>query len=336
MRKLINFFPKDKNMIEYLYLTAGLILLIQGSDWLLEGAASLAKKLNIHKFIIGLTIVAFGTSLPELFVSIVGANSGNESIILGTLFGSNIANILLILGITALIMPFPLHHNTIWKEIPYSFLTFVVVLLLSHKAIFGMHNMLTSIDGIILLLMFVLFVYYAADLIRERHEEKVETKEEIELAEPKFKSSYMMLGAIGLGIIAMYSGGMMTVDNAIIVAADLGISHYFISATVLAIGTSLPELFLSIRAALKKELDLAVGNIIGSNIFNTVFILGVAAIIRPIQTPDIMMSDSLLMMGATLMLFISMFVGKKNMLKRWQGSIFLICYVAYIAYIIVR
>lgn len=336
MKKLINFFSKDIHMIEYVYLTAGLILLIQGADWLLEGAASLAKKLNIHKFIIGLTIVAFGTSLPELFISILGASSDNGSIILGTLFGSNIANILLILGITALIMPFPLHHNTIWKEIPYSFLTFVVVLLLSHKAIFGMQNMLTSIDGMILLLMFVLFVYYAADLIRERHEEKIETKEEIELAEPKFKNSYMMLGAIGLGIIAMYSGGMMTVDNAILVAANLGISQYFISATVLAIGTSLPELFVAIRAAFRREIDLAVGNIIGSNIFNTVFILGIAAIIRPIQTPSIMMSDILLMMTATLMLFIAMFIGKKNMLKRWQGIIFLVGYFSYIAYIIVR
>jgi cation:H+ antiporter len=323
-------------MIEYLYLVAGLILLMQGSDWLLEGAASLAKKFNIHKLIIGLTIVAFGTSLPELFVTIVGSTTGGTDIVLGNLFGSNIANILLILGITALIMPFPLHHNTIWKEIPFSFLTFVIVLLLSHKAIFGMQNMLTPTDGVILLLLFVLFIYYAADLIRERHEEKVDTKEEIELAEPKFKNLYMVTGSLVIGVIALYIGGKMAVDSVIIIASNLGISQYFISATVLAIGTSLPELFVSVRAALKKELDLAVGNIIGSNIFNTVFILGIAAIIRPIEIPDTLIIDVIIMMVATLMLFLFMFIGKKNMLKRWQGVIFLLCYGAYIFYLIFR
>jgi len=323
-------------MIEYLYLIGGLILLIQGSDWLLEGAASLAKKFNIHKLIIGLTIVAFGTSLPELFVSIVGSTTGGTNIVLGNLFGSNIANILLILGITALIMPFPLHHNTIWKEIPFSFLTFVVVLLLSHKAIFGMQNMLTQIDGIILLLLFVLFIYYAADLIRERHEERVEAKEEIELAEPKFKNMYMVLGSLIVGVIALYSGGRMTVDSVIVIAANLGISQYFISATVLAIGTSLPELFVSIRAAFRKEIDLAVGNIIGSNIFNTLFVLGIATIIKPIQTPNTLMIDIIIMMAATLMLFLFMFIGKKNMLKRWQGVIFILSYISYIGYLIFR
>lgn len=323
-------------MIEYLYLFGGIILLIQGADWLLEGAASLAKKFNIHKLIIGLTIVAFGTSLPELFVSIVGSTTGGTNIVLGNLFGSNIANILLILGITALIIPFPLHHNTIWKEIPFSFLAFIVVLLLSHKAIFGMQNMLTQIDGIILLVLFVLFIYYAADLIRERHEERIDTKEEIELAEPKFKNTYMVLGSLIVGVIALYSGGRMTVDNVIIIAANLGISQYFISATILAIGTSLPELFVSIRAALRKEIDLAVGNIIGSNIFNTLFVLGVATMIKPIQTPNTLIIDIIIMMVATLMLFMFMFIGKKNVLKRWQGIIFLLFYATYIGYLIFR
>lgn len=323
-------------MIEYLYLVGGLILLIQGSDWLLEGSASLAKRFNIHKLIIGLTIVALGTSLPELFVSIVGSTAGNNDIVIGNLFGSNIANILLILGITALIMPFPLQNSTIWKEIPFSFLAFAVVLLLSNKAIFGMQNMLTSIDGIILLLLFVLFIYYAADMIREKNEEKTDTKQEIDLAEPKFNNVYMMIGAIIIGVTTLYTGGRMTVDNAIFVAKNLGISQYFISATVLAIGTSLPELFVSIRAAIKKEFDLAIGNIIGSNIFNTLFILGIATLIYPINISKMIVVDIIFMMTATLMLFVFMFIGTKNMLKRWQGSIFLVCYAAYITYLIIR
>lgn len=323
-------------MYQYLYLAAGLILLLNGSDWLLEGAAALAKRFNIHKLVIGLTIVAFGTSLPELFVTIIGSGAANSDIVVGNLFGSNVANILLILGIAALIYPITMQHSTIWKEIPFSFLAYVIVLLLSYKAILGMQNLLTPLDGIILLLLFVLFLYYTVDLVRKKREETADTKQEIDLASPKTDNMYIIIASLLAGVIALWAGGTMTVDNAVLVAKSLGISSYFISATIIAVGTSLPELFVTVRAAFKKESDLAIGNIVGSNIFNTLFILGIATLIRPIPAPDTFAVDIILMMAATLMLFICVFIGAKNMLKRWQGTVFLLAYAAYVLYLISR
>jgi cation:H+ antiporter len=323
-------------MQQYIYLIAGLILLIQGADWLLEGAASIAKRFRIHKLIIGLTIVAFGTSLPELFVTIAGSIVGTPDIIIGNLFGSNVANILLILGITSLIIPLVFHKSTIWKEIPFSFLAFAVLLLLSNKSFLGFPNELTPIDGLVLLLLFMVFIYYTSDMIIKKSEETIETRQEISLADPKFRNLYLISGSILIGITALYIGGKMTVDSAIIIAKNFGVSQFFISASVVAIGTSLPELFVSVRAALRKEIDLAIGNIIGSNIFNTLLVLGVALLIKPIAVSTTFIYDILIAMGVTFILFISMFIGQKHMLKRWQGIMFLLCYCAYIIYIIGR
>jgi cation:H+ antiporter len=324
-------------ILSYMYLVAGLILLLEGSDWLLEGAASLAKKFHVHKLVIGLTIVAFGTSLPELFVSIIASTMGSSEVLLGNIIGSNIANILLILGIAAVITKVPLHRNTVWKEIPFSFFSIVVFLLLMNKAFVGLGaNMLSIVDGWIMLMLFLLFIYYAFDLIIQKKIEKEEMKEEIDLVEPKFNSMLTIIGAVLVGIVALYVGGKMTVENAISVAKVLGVSEFFISATIIAIGTSLPELFVSIRAALKREMDLAVGNIVGSNIFNILLILGISALINPIHTITFLFTDIIILLAVTLLLFIFMFVGEKNSLNRWQGITFITIYIAYFLYALLR
>ncbi|HIH31804.1 TPA: calcium/sodium antiporter [Candidatus Woesearchaeota archaeon] len=321
-------------MQEYLYLVAGLILLIQGADWLLEGAASLAKKFNIHKLIVGLTIVALGTSLPELFVTIAGSISGNSDIILGNLVGSSIANILLILGIGAMIYPLIFRHTTIWKEIPFSFFTLTVLLIIINKPLLGMSNKLSFFDGIILIALFGVFIYYTSDIIVKKRLESTETKEEIKLADPKFHKMYMLIGALIIGTIALYIGGRMTVDTAVIIAKNIGITQFFISATIIAAGTSLPELFVSVKAALKKETDLIVGNIIGSNIINMLFILGIGSLLHTITINESLAFSVIVAMLATALLFIALFIGEKHILKRWQGILLVICYMAYIYYLI--
>ena len=337
MVKLINVQTWRYGMLEYFLFALGILLLLKGSDFLLEGASSLAKKLNIHKLVIGLTIVALGTSLPELFVSIVASLNGNPDVIIGNIIGSNIANILLILGIGAVIFPFALHKNTVWKEIPFSLIAGILLLILTHKTILGIDkNVLTIGDGVVLLLFFLVFLYYTYDLIRQKNIEKEETKEEIELVKPVLGKYWRIIGAMALGIIGLYLGGKMTVDNAVIIAKNLGISEYIISATVIAIGTSLPELFVTIKAALRKEADLAIGNIVGSNIFNTLFILGIASLISPISTKPGLLAELILMNIVTIMLFAFMFMGQKHTLKRWQGGLFLGLYVGYVISLVMR
>ncbi len=317
--------------MSYLLLVLWIAFLIKGADYLVDGASSVAKKYGISSAIIGLTIVAFGTSLPELIVNILGALQWNSGIAFGNVIGSNIANILLVLWITGLITTLKVTKPTVRKEIPFSLLAVAVL------AIFANINLIDGIaistlmrsGGLILLIFFVIFLYYAytsaTDVKWPHWDDEIHTL-------PQRKSTLYIVG----GLVGLYLWGTWTVDSAIVIAKDLGLSDFLISVTVIAIGTSLPELVTSIVAARKNDVDLAVGNIVGSNIFNILWILGLTAVIRPLDFPHGANVDMAVLSIATILLFVFMFVGCKHQLQRWQSALFVVSYVTYIVFVIMR
>lgn len=320
-------------MLEYILFVVGIFLLIKGADYLVDGSSSLAKKFKIPTLVIGLTIVAFGTSMPELIVNILASLKGNGDIAFGNIVGSNIANILLILGITATIKLLKVQHSTTWKEIPFSLLA-AIVLLVFASTMFLDKLALSSIlrfEGIILLLFFAIFLYYVIELARRNKSQMKDDKLEIK----KLSSLKIFLYILG-GLVALYFGGKLVVEGAVALARLFGMSEYFISLTIVAVGTSLPELVTSIIAALKGDSDMAIGNVVGSNIFNIFWILGVSALIAPITIPTFAIIDLLVLLGTTFLLFLFMFIGRKHELERWQGIVFILMYIAYIVHLIMR
>jgi len=320
-------------MLEYILFVVGIFLLIKGADYLIDGASSLAKKFRVPTLVIGLTIVAFGTSMPELVVNVIAALGGNGDIAFGNIVGSNISNILLILGATAIIMNLRVQHSTTWKEIPFSLLAAIILFLFVSS--FTLNKLVSDsifrFEGVILLLFLSIFIYYVVELARRNRSQMQDDKLEIKKLS-YFKIIIYILG----GFIALYFGGKWVVDGAIVLAKLFGMSEYFISLTIVAIGTSLPELVTSITAGLKGDMDMAIGNVIGSNIFNIFWILGISSIITPIKIPTFAIFDLAVLLGATILLFVFMFLGKKHELERWQGVIFVLFYVAYIIYLIIR
>lgn len=318
-------------ILTYVLFFVGFALLIKGADLLVDGASSLARRIGVSSLVIGLTVVAFGTSAPEFIVNIFASLNGNTDIAIGNIVGSNICNILLILGISAFIYPLAVQKGTVWKEIPFSFLAVIVVALMANDVFFdnGSFSALTRIDGLILISFFVIFLYYIFGISKVKSSDAVE----VTPRSYSFKKAFLM---IGLGLLGLVLGGKWIVDGAVVFATSLGVSQALIGLTVVAIGTSLPELATSIVAAYKKNSDIAVGNIVGSNIFNIFWILGVSATIRQLPFSQTLMVDVLMLFIATFLLFIFMFIGKKHVLERWQGVCFILLYVAYIAYLIVR
>ncbi|MBS3054623.1 MAG: calcium/sodium antiporter [Candidatus Aenigmarchaeota archaeon] len=315
-------------MLEYALLAAGIMLLSKGADWLVDGASSLAKKLGVPTLVIGLTIVAFGTSLPELIVNVIASMQGSSDIAIGNVVGSNIANILLILGISALSRALKIHRSTVWNEIPLSLLAAIALFAYSSRTFLDDASaVITKSDGIILLLFFGIFLYYVATMALSTG-----------LKADKEKTGTMprSIIAIALGIVALYFGGRWVVEGAVILASSMGVSEYLISATIIAVGTSLPELFTSISAARKGEDDMAVGNIVGSNIFNIFFILGISALLNPITMSIHASADILILLFVTALLFVFMFIGKRHTLEKSQGAMFLVLYLCYIAFLIIR
>ena len=318
--------------MSYLLLILWIAFLIKGADYLVDGASSVAKKYGISSAIIGLTIVAFGTSLPELIVNILGALQWNSGIAFGNVIGSNIANILLVLWITGLITTLKVTKPTVRKEIPFSLLAVAVL------AIFANINLIDGIaistlmrsGGLILLMFFVIFLYYAYESAQQTPVWQDDESDIVLL--PSWKSTLFIVWWLA----ALYIWGTRTVDGAIKIAQQFGLSDFLISVTVIAIGTSLPELVTSIVAARKNDVDLAVGNIVGSNIFNILWILGVTAVIRPLDFPQGANIDMAVLSIATILLFVFMFVGHKHQLQRWQSALFVVSYVAYIVFVIMR
>ncbi len=318
-------------ILTYILLPVGFIFLIKGAGFLVDGASSIAKRLGVSALVIGLTIVAFGTSMPELIVNIFASVNGNTDIAIGNILGSNISNILLILGISAVIFPLAVKRSTVWKEIPMALLAVVLVGFMANDALIdgGSFSGLTRIDGIVLIAFFIIFLYYTFGISRV---EAVDTAE-VPIHRYSMLRSCLM---IGIGLVGLTLGGKWIVDAAVALATSLGVSQAIIGLTIVAIGTSLPELVTSMVAAYKKDVDIAVGNIVGSNIFNIFWILGVSSIINPLPFSQLLMRDVIMTIVATLLLFVALFIGKRHTLERWQGIGFILLYVGYIVLLIVQ
>ncbi len=315
----------------YILFFIGLVLLVKGAQCLVEGASSLADRAGISRLVIGLTIVSLGTTMPELVVSLFAAARSQEEILFGNLIGSGIANILLVLGLMALLIRLKVRYSTTWKEIPFAFLAVLVLLVLAARPLLDGHAVAVVLrtDGMVLLLFFVIFLYYVFELARR-------SRAAAAAPDIRSRSRSRIAALLTVGSAGLYVGGGWTVNGAGLLAGALGLSEFLISAIVIAVGTSLPELITALVAIKKKNVDLAVGNLIGSNIFNIFWVLGLSAVVRPLEVPGFIWPDILILLLATFALFIFMFTSKRHELDRWEGVLFLLAYAAYIAFLIVR
>ncbi len=316
-------------MTTYIFFILGFFILIKGADILINGSVSVAKKFKISSIVIGLTIVAFGTSMPELIVNIFASAQGKTEIAIGNILGSNIINILFILGISAVIYPITANKNTVLKEIPFSLLAIVVLGIMANDIIIDgqIFSSITRIDGLILISFLIIFLYYIFGITKSV--EDIVVKDEIKVFSYSKGVFYIILGIVGLIV-----GGKWIVDGAVEIAKFFNISESLIGLTIVAIGTSLPELATSAVAAYKKQSDIAIGNIVGSNIFNIFFVLGVSAIIRPLPFNDNLNKDIAMTIFASVILLLMMFIGKKRIIKRWQGIFMIIVYIGYIVFLV--
>ncbi|MEP0369177.1 MAG: calcium/sodium antiporter [Cyclobacteriaceae bacterium] len=319
-------------VINLLLIGVGFVLLIKGADFLVNGASSLAKRFNVSDIAIGLTIVAMGTSAPELVVNII-SGSVSHDVVFGNIIGSNVFNIFLILGVSAVIYPLTVQKNALWKEIPYSLLATIVFFILVNDTIFfnAESNSLSVSDAVILLVMFVLFLVYIF-MNLTRNPDEAESLEDIVIY-GSMKTTIMIV----LGIAGLIFGGKMIVDNAVEVAELFGVSGKLIGLTILAAGTSLPELATSAVAAYQKKSDLAIGNIVGSNIFNLLLVLGVTGLIHsPLQYTAVLNIDMFTVMAGTFLLFVFMFTFNKHKVDRSEGVIYLIGFCVYMLFLFDR
>lgn len=321
-------------IIDLILFFVGFLFLIKGADWLVEGAASVAKKFNISDLVIGLTVVSFGTSAPELLVSLTASFTGSSAVAIGNVFGSNIANVFLILGATALFSQLKVQKSTVISEIPFTLTATLLVGFLANVAwepsqglVSAGKPMISQWDGYVILAFFVLFMLYIFNLSKEKPEEV----EEINIKPLKYAVLYIIAGIVGL-----FFGGQWVVDGAVTIAGLAGMSESLIGLTIIAFGTSLPELVTSIAAARKGNADIAVGNVIGSNIFNLLWILGISASITALPFDLSSNFDIMVMILASALIILSVSVGKKLTLQKWNGVIFIMLYAAYIVISIIR
>ena len=305
----------------------GFILLIKGADFLVDGASNIAKKFHIPEIIIGLTIISIGTSMPELFVSITSAIDGFSDMAMGNVIGSNIANLFLILGLSAIIKSIPFKRETRLIEIP---LCFIITAIFFIICVIGQD--VSRADSAILIAIFIAFIIYTIVMAKKGEEfDKEENEEEVnqQADNSRKRSTLKDIIAIILGIVALKFGGDLAVDNAVKVATILGLSEKIISVTILAIGTSLPELVTSVSAAAKGKSDIAIGNIIGSNIFNMLLIIGVSAAIKPIIYNISYNKDLIILLVGTLVLALFPLIPPKNKMSRMNGIVYVLMYLGY-------
>ena len=314
-------------MVENVFLIfVGFVLLIKGADFLVNGSVKVAKKLHIPEIIIGLTIVSIGTSMPELIVSVTSALNGHSDMALGNVIGSNICNILLILGLSALVRPVVFKKETKFIEIPIAFLAGILLLLLGNNG----ENDITRLDGVILAVCFLAFIAYTIYMsIKESKHEKEEEKDGAYVEDVEKYGVLKAIAYIVLGIVGLKFGGDLVVNNSCEVARIMGLSEKIISLTIIAVGTSLPELVTSVMAAFRGESDIAIGNIVGSNIFNMLLIIGAAAIIQPMTYSLAYNKDMAIMLLATGLLALFPFIGKKDTMTRSNGVLCLLVYAGY-------
>jgi len=311
-------------------LLVGFAILIKGADFLVSGSSSIAKKFNISNIAIGLTVVALGTSTPELLVSVTSSMKGYNSAAFGNVIGSNNFNLLFILGIAGLIFPLAIQRNTVKFEVPFSLLAACVLLILvNDNFIWGSYgNQLSRIDSLILLLFFSLFMLYVFRTMNNAPEIDQGS------SEIKIMSTPLSTGLIILGLAMLVGGGTLVVDNAIFIATTYGLSDRLIGLTILAVGTSLPELATSAIAAYKRNTDIAIGNVIGSNIFNLFFILPITGLINPMSFDTALNFDIGILLIGTVFLMIFMFTLKTRKLDRWEAFLLLGGYLAYTIFLI--
>ena len=330
IRLALSLLPNLTNM-DVILLVGGLLLILLGANGLTDGAASVAKRFNIPSIVIGLTIVAFGTSAPELTVSVSSALKGSADIAVGNVVGSNLFNTLMIVGVTAMFAPIVVNRNTLLKEIPLCVLASVAVLVCANDVLLdgGQENVLSITDGLLLLCFFAVFLGYTFAIAKNNPQEKEEETGEIKNL-PMWKSLLYIVG----GLAGLIYGGTLFVDGASGIARSLGVSESVIGLTLVAGGTSLPELATSVVAALKKNPEIAIGNAIGSNLFNIFFVLGCSASITPLHLDGITNFDLLVLVGSSILLWLlGVFFGKR-IITRLEGSLLILCYVAYTAFLI--
>ncbi|OEH86404.1 sodium:proton exchanger [Desulfuribacillus stibiiarsenatis] len=320
----------------YVLLLLGFVLLIKGADYFVEGSSNIAGLLKIPPLLIGLTIVAFGTSSPEAIVSILASINGSADLALGNIVGSNIFNITLVVGITAMLNPLKVESNTIKKEIPFTLLGSIALLILISDISLQSYssNLVTRGDGLILLLIFTIFLYYIFETARNSREQALEDSVNDTYIQTGSKvwTKYILLTLGGLtGIIL---GGSLVVNSSTKIAYALGMSETLVGLTIVAVGTSLPELVTSVTAALKKQSQIALGNIVGSNIFNIFFILGASSVISPLPVDGKIFTDVLLMILLSVILFF--FSRSASRVGKIEGGTLAVAYLGYLIYIIFR
>ena len=322
--------------MDYILLIIGFVLLIKGADFFVDGSSSVAKILKVPTIIIGLTVVAFGTSMPELSVSVTAALRGSNDLAVSNVLGSNIFNLLVVLGCCALVKPVAAKWSLLKKEFPFSILITIILLLVDSD--FSIMKILDGNQGFVLgrwagllfLILFVLYIYATVkSALRSRAEAKDMEEEEYKTMSPLKSGVYIVIGLIGI-----VWGGNLVVDSASNIALTFGWSQTFIGLTIVALGTSLPELVTSVVAARKGENDLAVGNVVGSNIFNILLILGVSSFITPITLDVTAVYDTIVLIIASIIVYVSAI--SKREIQRKEGILFLVCYFAFFLYVFMR
>lgn len=322
-------------IINILLIILGFFLLIKGADILVDGASNIAKKFHIPEIVIGLTIVAIGTSMPELMVSLNASIKGLSDISVGNVIGSNLANLLLILGVTSIIKPLVFKRETKLIESPFTLFITILLFLFANYSIFGDINVISRGEGIVLLLLCVLFIIYNLIMAKKGNEfdrEKVKINKKEEKKINILKSLIMII----IGIIGLKFGGDFVVENVRELAISFGISEKLVSLTIVAFSTSLPELITSITATRKGEEDMAIGNIIGSQILNILLIIGVSSLISPITYSISYNMDLYILIGASILFVLYPFIGKKNTMTRYNGILFVIIYVIYMISLVIK
>lgn len=312
-------------LLSSLIVVLGFLFLIKGADLLVVGASTVARRFNVSDMVIGLTVVAFGTSAPELAVNLLAAAQKTTDIAIGNVVGSNIANIFLVLGIASLFRPLQVTLGIVWREIPMCLLAAVVLAVLANDRLIdgGAANVLTRIDGFVLLSFFTIFLYYTvAGALQVKGIEA--------FAPTHAPGARRALLFICLGLAGLVGGGQLIVSGAVNISRQLGISEAVIGLTVVALGTSLPELATSVVAARKGNADIAVGNVVGSNIFNILFVLGISAVVQPLPFRTERNLDIGVVLLATILLFVFMFTSRRFVVDRWEG---LLCVALYVGYI---
>lgn len=305
----------------------GFFILVKGAHWLVDGGTSLAKIFGVSDLLIGLTVVAMGTSLPEMFIDVTAAIKGNTGLVIGDIIGSNVTNILLILGVSAVIFPLKIHRGVLWREIPFTFVAAFLVLLLGNDSLIeGSSSRLGRIDGLVMLSFMAIYLYYLISVNNRSTWEQEGGSKRTGVVKP--------IILVIAGVLGLFFGARLIVIAAVFIAGKMHVSETMIGLTVIALGSSLPELTASIVAAQKKRPDLALGNIVGSNIVNIFLILGVCSVIRPLPLRPQDNFAIVIAIAASLLLFASAFVGKRSIIDRWIGVMLIGVYIFYVVMVV--